>query len=112
MDVKRNERLPRELPVGLDDRQAKAEGWSFLPGPNNWRPPEGYDEETVCREILEEIRATGKIPQAGAYICPSSNKDGKYYAFTAQQFLDKLAPKDRAEVRRLLEKEGFKFPLP
>lgn len=99
----------KQLPTGLSEERARKEGWTFQAGSHLWKPPDGYDPQKVCRDLLTQnlgaelirsIRSKGYFSVDGA--------DGKYYAFSPQQFCDHQAPSERPKAEALMRKNNIK----
>ena len=99
----------KQLPPGLSEERARKENWTFQSGSHLWKPPEGYDPVKVCRELLAQnlsaelikaIRSKGYFSVDGA--------DGRYYAFSPQQFCEHQSPTERPKAEALLRKNNIK----
>ena len=102
---------PKHLPPGLSEEQAKRENWVFQPGPDNWKPPEGYDPERVCRELwsknlnIEQIQSM----KNKRYVSLAGD-DGKYYAFSPRELCAHQTPNERPKAETFLRNNHIKVP--
>jgi hypothetical protein len=110
MSIERShDKATKRLPPGLSEEQARREKWTFQPGPKTWKPPEGYDPEKVCRELLnknlnsEQIQS---IKNKGYF--SSAGDDGKYYAFSPREFCEHQTPTERPKAEAFLRKNNIK----
>lgn len=99
----------KHLPPGLSEEQARKEHWTFQPGPKNWTPPEGYNPERVCRDLwtrnlnIEQIQSMKKNRYFSL-----AGEDGKYYAFSPQEFCDYQTPDERPRAEAFLRKNNIR----
>lgn len=103
------DRTPRHLPPGLSEEQAKKEHWTFQRSPDRWTPPDGYHPERVCRDLwsknlnFEQIQSMRKKRYFSL-----AGDDGKYYAFSPQEFCDHQTPNERPRAEAFLRKNNIK----
>jgi hypothetical protein len=102
-------RTPQQLPPGLSEEQAKRENWTFQPGADHWTPPEGYHPESVCRDIWTKNLNSEQIQsmRKRRYFSLAGD-DGKYYAFSPQEFCDHQTPSERPRAEAFLRKNNIR----
>src|SRR2546422_8603202 len=102
-------KTPKHLPPGLGEEQAKRENWTFQPGPDNWKPPEGYDPEKACRDLWNKHLNVEQIQSIkNKRYFSFTGDDGRYYAFSPQEFCDYQTPNDRPNAEAFFRKHNIK----